>query len=282
MKEIAGRSALLTGASGGIGRSIAEHLARAGVRLVLTGRREDALAATAEAVRSLGGEAAVVPAELADRGAIEPLLAAAEAEVGPVDILVNNAGVETIAPFTSLGADELAGLVDVNVTGPLLLTRAALPGMLERGRGHVVFVSSAAGLVCPAYTSSYAASKAALVALTRALRAEFRGAPVGFSVVCPGFVEGDGMYQRVVDEGHRAPRVLGRTTTARVAAAVIDAITADRPTVLRTGAPTRPLLAVAALAPRLGAGIGEGLGVNRAFRGVALARESSRLDQPNG
>ena len=272
MKDLPGRTALLTGASGGIGQKIAESLADAGVNIVLSGRREDALAATAAAVTQRGVKAAVVPADLADFEAIDPLVEAAESALGPIDILVNNAGIEHTAPFTEFTRDELTSLIDINVTSPMLLTQRVLPGLLERGSGHVVFIASAAGRFAPAYAAHYGASKAALIALTQALRAEYQDSPVGFSAVCPGFVAGDGMYQRIIDSGVKSSKLLGTTTTEKVATSVVRAVRADSAEILITGSPARPLLALSVVAPKTNERVMRTLGMHRTFRQAAKIR----------
>jgi short-subunit dehydrogenase len=272
MRELQGRTALVTGASGGIGREIARHLARAGTNVVVSGRRENALAAAVEELQALGVRAAAVPADLADLSQVDPLIERAEAALGPLDVLVNNAGVESIAAFTRFERGDLTSMIDVNLTAPLLLTHRVVPGMLERGRGHVVFISSVAGKVGTAYNQPYAATKGALVKLTQSLRAEFLHAPVGFSVVCPGFVAGDGMYQRMADDGFTSNRLMGTTTIERIADRTVDAIRRDRPEVVDSGTPIRPILALAELAPRLVERVAPRFGVNELFRRVAASR----------
>ena len=262
---------LLTGASGGIGGCIAEELADAGAHLILTGRREDALAEVRDRLADRGKRAAVVPTDLANLDAIPALVEDAEAAIGPIDVLVNNAGVETAASFVRFSRDELTSMVDINLTAPMLLTQCVLPAMLRRGRGHVVFVSSGAGRYGPAYQGPYAATKAGLIALSQSLRAEYRGGPVGFSVVCPGFVEGDGMYQRMVDKGFRANRLMGSTTTRRVAERVVHAIRTDSPEVNDTGRPMRPGIALSVVAPRLTECITARLGMTEMFHRLAAA-----------
>jgi short-subunit dehydrogenase len=145
--------------------------------------------------------------------------------------------------------------------------------MLERGRGHVVFISSLAGKVGPAYNEPYAATKAGLIGLTQSLRAEYREAPVGFSVVCPGFTKGDGMYQRMTEEGVKSNMLLGETTLDKVADAVVKAVRQDRPELIESGTPMRPLLALAQLFPGLGEQIVDRSGSTRLFRRAAEARD---------
>jgi short-subunit dehydrogenase len=144
--------------------------------------------------------------------------------------------------------------------------------MLERGRGHVVFIASVAGKAPTPYEAVYAASKAGLIGLVRSLRVEYRRAPVGFSVICPGFVAGEGMYQRMVEQGVSSNRILGETTTDKVAAAVIEAIQSDRSQVVESGAPIKPLLALGELTPRALERAVAAAGVGKIFRAAAAAR----------
>src|SRR5436305_2089438 len=185
MKNLRGGTALLTGASGGIGRRVASALAREGMNVVVSGRREDALDSAVRELQASGVNAAAVPADLGDAKQVESLLDRAEGALGPVDVLVNNAGIESTAAFTRYTAEELTSMVDVNLVAPILLTHQAVPRMLERGTGHVVFMASVAGKFGPAYSEPYAATKAALIGLTQSLRAEYLNSPVGLSVVCP-------------------------------------------------------------------------------------------------
>ncbi len=273
MKDLKGRSALVTGASGGLGTHIARRLAREGMNVVVSGRREDALAAVAGELSELGVKAQAVPADLADLGQVDSLIERSEAALGSIDLLVNNAGVEITSAFTSYTRAELTSIVDVNLTAPLLLTHRLVGGMLSRGHGHVVFISSAAGKLGPAYQEPYAATKAALIGLTQSLRAEYLDAPVGFSVVCPGFIAGDGMYQRMLEEGVKSNRLLGETTTKKVTDRVIEAIRRDQPEVIETGAPLRPILALSQLTPRSVERLAPHFGITELFRRVAISRD---------
>jgi short-subunit dehydrogenase len=272
MTELSGANALVTGGSGGIGAHIAQALARAGANVVVSGRREDALAGVVARLRDSGVRAEAVAADLYDREQAEGLIDRSEAALGPIDVLINNAGVEQGAAFTSYNGSELTAMVDVNLVAPMLLTHRVLPGMLQRGRGHVVFISSMAGKLGPAYQAPYAATKAALIALTQSLRGEHLAEPVGFSVVCPGFVAGDGMYQRLLEEGMSAGRLVGHTRIERVVEQVLEAIRRDRGEVIESGRPVRPLLALAALAPGLAERIPARMGVTEMFRRAAAAR----------
>jgi short-subunit dehydrogenase len=273
VKELRGHNALVTGASGGIGTHIARALAGQGMNVVASGRREDALTALVSELRGQGVQAQAVPADLSDLGQVDPLIERSEEVLGPIDVLINNAGVELTAAFTRATRDELTSMVDLNLTVPMLLTHRVVPGMLERGRGHVVFISSMAGKVGPAYSEPYAATKAGLIGLTQSLRGEYRDAPGGFSVVCPGFVAGDGMYQRMANQGIRSNRIIGHTTTEKVADRVVRAIRQDRPEVIESGGPVRPILALGQLAPRLVERMLSQAGTHEWFRRVAAERD---------
>ncbi len=272
MEQLRGRTALITGASGGIGRQIARRLAEDGVNVVASGRREEVLAAVVAELRGLGVKAEAVPADLGDLGQIDSVIERSEAALGPIDILVNNAGVEVTSAFAAYSREELTSVVDVNLTAPMLLAHRVVPGMLERGRGHVVFISSLAGKIGPAYNEPYGATKAGLIGLNQSLRAEYRQAPIGFSVVCPGFVAGDGMYQRMVEEGVKSNRLLGETTLDKVAEAVAEAIRHDRPEIVESGAPVKPMLALGQLSPRLAEWLVERFGAVEIFRRAAASR----------
>jgi short-subunit dehydrogenase len=272
VKVLKGRTALVTGASGGLGTHLARGLARQGMDVVVSGRREDALAAVAAELIELGVKVKTVPADISDLSQIDPLIDRSEAALGPIDLLVNNAGVEIASAFTSYKREELTEVINVNLAAPLLLTHRVVPGMLDRGRGHVVFISSNAGKMGPAYQEPYAATKAALIGLSQSLRAEFLNSPVGFSVICPGFIAGDGMYQRMVDAGFRSNRLMGETTTEKVTEGVISAIRGDLPEVIESGAPIRPIFALNQLTPRLVERLTPRSGVTDLFRRVAESR----------
>jgi short-subunit dehydrogenase len=230
------------------------------MNVVVSGRREEALASVVDELRGLGVRAQAVPVDLFDLTRTDSLIDRSEAALGPLDVLINNAGVEYSAAFTQYTREELTSMVDLNLTAPLLLTHRVVPGMLARGRGHVVFISSIAGKLGPAYQEPYAATKAALIGLTQSLRGEYLEAPVGFSVVCPGFVAGDGMYQRMVEQGLVSNRLMGSTTTDKIAE------------VIESGAPIRPVLALNQVAPRLVERLVPRFGATELFRRLAASR----------
>jgi short-subunit dehydrogenase len=271
-----GATALMTGAAGGLGTHLARALAGRGVHVGLSGRNEGALEALRDELRARGVRAEAVPADLSDPRQAAGLVGRAEAAIGPLDLLVNNAGVEETVEYPRLDDGALQAMVAVDLVAPMLLTRHALAGMTARGRGHVVNVGSLAGKGGVPYEAVYATTKAGLVGLTRSLRAELEGTPVGASVVCPGFVSGDGMYARMADElGVRAPLPLRPVPPERVVDAVLAAIEGDRPEVLVSAVPMRPLLALQELMPRLTERVVLALGTRRFFGAVAARRASA-------
>ncbi len=187
-----GRIALVTGGGRGLGRAVALGLGRAGARVAVTGRSRAALDdVVAELDRE--GVAGCVAREMdvADGESIATAVADLARLLGRVDILVNNAGIAESAP---IGRTDLAlwqRHLDINATAPYLLTRALLPGMLERRWGRVINIASTAGLGGAPYISAYAASKHALVGLTRAVAAEVAGGGVTVNAVCPGYAATD-------------------------------------------------------------------------------------------
>lgn len=180
---------LLTGASRGIGRALAVRLAREGARLALVARSAAGLETTLAAVREAGGDGAAYPADVTDHDSVAEAVRAAEQALGPVDVLINNAGVPgPIGELWTVDEREWAETIDVNLMGTYVCCRALLPGMVQRRRGRIVNVVSAAGAHRWPYFTVYAVSKAAVIKMTESLAAETR--PYGIAVLAahPGLV----------------------------------------------------------------------------------------------
>ena len=176
--ELSGSRVLVTGGSRGIGEALARRFAAEGARVALVAR---SAAAIDQLAAELGGTAHA--ADLTDARQVQGLVERIEAEGGPVDVLVNNAGIEGVGTFDAQTAEDVEHLFRLNLLAPAELARQALPGMLRRGRGHVVNISSLAGCAVFPGMASYSSSKAGLSQLTAGLRADLRGTPVGTTLV---------------------------------------------------------------------------------------------------
>jgi short-subunit dehydrogenase len=183
---LAGRVALVTGASGGIGSATARELARQGASVVLAARRVDLLDALANELSAAGVDALSVPTDLTDSTQIEPLVERALQRFGKIDILVNNAGIGSSRSLAKTQPDAIRRELEVNLVGAILLTRAVLPGMLERKRGAIISIASVAGHI--AVEPLYSATKFGVRGFSHALRRQLRGSGVSVSVVSPGFI----------------------------------------------------------------------------------------------
>jgi 3-oxoacyl-[acyl-carrier protein] reductase len=186
MFKLDGRVALVTGASGGIGAGIARTLHAQGGIVVLSGTRREALDALAA---ELGERAHVCPADLREASAGDALIAAAEATAGPLHVLVNNAGFTRDMLALRMKDDDWQAVLDVDLSAPFRLARAALRGMIRRRTGRIVSISSIVGATGNPGQANYAAAKAGLVAMTKSLAQEVASRGITVNVVAPGFVE---------------------------------------------------------------------------------------------
>jgi short-subunit dehydrogenase len=257
----------VTGATGGIGGAIARALHARGARLVLTGRRERQLA---ELRASLGEERVeLVPLDLAEPDGPARLAEAA----GALDVLVANAALPASGRVEDFTPDEIDRALNVNLRAPIQLTRAVLPGMLERGSGHIVLVSSLAGKVATLRSAVYSATKFGLRGFAAGLREDAQQSGIGVTVIFPGFVSDAGFF---AESGVKLPRWVGTRTPEQVAAAVVRGIEQERaeldvaPLGLKVG--TR----LAELAPVTAARVQRRLGSERIADDLSEAQRDKR------
>jgi 3-oxoacyl-[acyl-carrier protein] reductase len=186
MFDLTGKTALVTGATGGIGGQIARSLHAHGATVALSGTRIEALQILAD---ELGSRAHVLPCNLSDKDAVEALVPAAEAAMGSIDILVNNAGITRDGLFVRMKDEDWDAVINVNLTATFRLSRAALRGMMKRRYGRVISIGSVVGTAGNPGQANYAASKAGLIGLMKALAMEVATRNITANVVSPGFIE---------------------------------------------------------------------------------------------
>ena len=213
--DLNGANVLVTGASRGIGPFIARELAGRGARLALVARTVADLEDVAADIATSGAVVVAVPGDVTSRSGRQAIVRDAERLIGPVDVLVNNAGGDPQREFHALNEDEIVEVLHLNLHAPLLLSRQLLPGMLERGRGHVVNVGSTAGHEVYPGGTVYAATKHAVDAITRGLKMDLHGTAIRVSTVDPGLTETDFSLVRFEGDAERAGRVYSTTTPLR-------------------------------------------------------------------
>ncbi len=265
--ELSGRTALLTGATGGLGRAIAKALAERGATLTLSGRSAEALEALAADLPGDGHRG--LPSDLAEPGAAEKLAA----EAGPVDVLVANAGLPGTGRLPDFTPEELNGALRVNLEAPMHLARALEPGMLERGSGHMVFVSSLSGKSATPLSSVYNATKFGLRGFALGLRADLDPLGIGVSIVSPGTIREAGMY---ADSGADPIPGLGTGSPQQVAAAVVRAIEQNKVEVAVAPVQQRLLAHFALANPGIAVKIASGDAGQKAAANVAAGQTDKR------
>jgi 3-oxoacyl-[acyl-carrier protein] reductase len=197
--DLTGKVALVTGGSRGIGRAIAETLYGAGARVAVLGRDTGR---AEEAARALGERAGAVTADVGNADQVAAAVAAAEQALGPVDILVNNAGLTRDGLLARMSGDDWDAVLDANLKGAFLVTKAVTRGMMKRRWGRVINITSVVGLMGNAGQANYAASKAGLIGLTRAVARELASRNVLVNAVAPGFIDTD--MTRALTDAQRA------------------------------------------------------------------------------
>lgn len=263
--NLPGTTTLLTGATGGIGHAIARKLHSTGTRLVLTGRRLDVLQPLAD---ELGARAIAV--DLADRASLHHLAA----ECADVDVVVANAALPASGPLTSFSEEEIDKAMEVNLNAPIVLARRLVPGMLERGRGHFVFVSSLSGKAGTPGSSIYSATKFGLRGFSQGLRGDLHDTGVGSTVVFPGFIRDAGMFAETEIE---LPSYVGTSTPEQVAEAVARGIETNRaeidvaPLGMRAGA------IFSSVAPQVAATVARRIGSDKISHELGTSQTAKRL-----
>jgi short-subunit dehydrogenase len=269
MKLESGGVALVTGASSGIGRALSLALARRGLHVAALARSGGRLKALADEVGRSGPECLPLVCDVRDPDSVATVVEQTVARFGRLDLIVNNAGFGSYTALSNADPGELRELMEVNYFGAVHVTRAALPMLVERRRGHLVFVASVAGRIPPARHSGYAATKSALIGFAESLSLELDAAHIGVTIVNPGIVS-TGFFDR--PDFRDFPAVLRRQTIPpdRVARATLRAIERDLPEIFVPGS-LRYAHLLKTLAPRL-------------FRAGSLrfARRTGMIEAPSG
>lgn len=199
--DLAGRVALVTGAAGGMGLAIAQRLAEHGARVAINDRTSEQLEAAAARMRSAGADVVAVGADVTSTDEVDAMVATVAAQWGSLDILVNNAGVLRPTRFVDIDEAEWTFVLDVNLKGTYLCSRAVLPAMIERGWGRIVNLSSTAGKnVSTVGGAHYTAAKAAILGLTRHVASEVAADGVTVNAVCPGLFDTDMVRSTIAPE----------------------------------------------------------------------------------
>lgn len=265
--NLSGRKTLLTGATGGLGRAIAQSLAERGAVLTLSARSREALEEMAAGLPGSGHS--VLPADLAEPEAAERLAA----EAAGTEILVANAGLPGAGKLDDFSAEEVKRALRVNLEAPMLLARALYPAMLEAGSGHLVFVASLSGKAASPRTSIYNATKFGLRGFALGLRSDLNPRGVGVSIVSPGFIRDAGMF---ADAGSKPPPGMGTSTPEQVGAATAKAIERNKVEVTIAPLPQRAGAHLALFSPSLSVKVQSGSAGQKAAKYIASGHSADK------
>jgi short-subunit dehydrogenase len=269
------RNAIVTGASHGIGQYIARALAARNMNLLLVARSEAELSRLAGELRG----AITVSTAAIDLGgpqAARQIADAAAAEMGSTDVLVNNAATEPQTRFHVLTPAEIEHVLQVDLISPLLLARRLLPGMLQRGYGRIVNISSLAGHTSFPHTEAYAAAKDGLTAFSRVLHSDYRGTGVSATSLILGPVKDAGLSARTLAETGLTASTAFSVGPQQVATATLRAIDKPKPEMVISAGPGRMLKALMDYFPGLGPALNRLSGADRLMASVADYRETAR------
>ncbi|MBE9210120.1 SDR family oxidoreductase [Nostoc sp. LEGE 06077] len=248
MKSIAGKTVLLTGASGGIGTFITRALVIEKATVVAVSRSQRKLNDICTEVTALGGKAIGIPFDISQVAELPNLIQQINQVVGQIDILINNAAIEKYRPFHLYTLQDIQSTLTTNLVASMELTRLVLPSMLAHNSGHIVNIASGSGKKGMPYNSIYSASKAGLIMWTDALRQELADTNIGVSVVCPGYTAA-GMFSAL---GVPAPSLARVAPPEEVAIAVLNAIKKNQAEVLLDGLIAKLLFSNFQLFPQFG------------------------------
>ena len=212
--DLAGKVALVTGASSGIGRALASTLAQAGASVVLAARRGDELAVAADAIRAAGGKAATVAVDLAERGALRAAAATVATAFGAPDIVVNAAGINVRKPLLEVADEDWDRTIALNLTAPFFLVQALAPAMIAKGWGRIINIASLQSVRAFADSAPYGASKGGIMQLTRAQAEALSRHGVTANAIAPGFFKTP-LTAPVFADAARAQAMASRTMAGR-------------------------------------------------------------------
>ena len=265
--NLSGRKALLTGATGGLGRAIAQAMAERGAHLILSARNREALEKLAAELPGSGHD--VLPSDLAEPDAAERIAA----EAAGTEVLVANAGLPGAGKLDEFRAEEVKRALRVNLEAPMLLARALYPAMLEAGTGHLVFVASLSGKAASPRSSVYNATKFGLRGFALGLRADLDPKGVGVSLVSPGFIREAGMF---ADAGAKPPPGMGTSTPEQVGAATVKAIERNKVEVTVAPLSQRAGAHLALMSPALGVKAQSGSAGQKAAKDIASGHSADK------